>query len=165
VQERQDQTQVSQLPDWAGDVAIVLGIVTGAVTVFGWVVSYLFPEPPRSRPLYEPQRERHRSQQPPPVTLSGELRRAIFNFIMQPKIGIAKEFGIAVMEFILLAVASYLYASGNPEDALPPLPIFVLLRKISFCGLFVIGAFGVFSVARLRWKIVYHNRLRSQGHV
>ena len=37
--------------------------------------------------------------------------------------------------------------------------------EISFYGLFVIGALGVFSVARMRWKIVYQNRLRSQGHV
>ena len=156
---------MSQLPDWAGDLANLLGIVTGAVTVVGWVVSYLFPkEPLRSRPLYEPQRESRRPRQPP-VTLSGELRTAIFNFIMRPHIGIAQEFGIAVVEFILLAVASYFYVSGNMEDVLPSLPIFVLLREISFYGLFVIGALGVFSVARIRWKIVYQNRLRSQGHV
>ena len=135
------------------------------MTVVGWVVSYLFPkEPLRSRPLYEPQRESRRPRQPP-VTLSGELRTAIFHFIMRPHIGIAQEFSIAVVEFILLAVAGYFYVSGNMEDVLPSLPIFVLLREISFYGLFVIGALGVFSVARIRWKIVYQNRLRSQGHV
>jgi len=128
---RQDQTEVSQLPDWAGDLANLLGIVTGAVTVVGWVVSYLFPkEPLRSRPLYEPQRESRRPRQPPSVTLSGELRTAIFNFIIRPHIGIAQEFGIAVVLFILFAVAGYFYVSGNPEDVLPSLPIFVLLRDL-----------------------------------
>jgi hypothetical protein len=83
---------------------------------------------------------------------------------MRPEIGIAQEFGIAVVEFILLAFACYLYVTGNPENVSPPIPIFVLLRTVSFYALFVIGALGAFSVARLRWKIVYQNRLRSQGH-
>jgi hypothetical protein len=153
---------VSYLPDLAGDAAIILGIVTGVVTVGGWIVSYLFPDdPPGRTPIYGPPRQRRGTQTPPPppLTLGGELRVAIFNFFMRPKIGIAKEFGIAVMEFVLLGIASYLYATGDGEK-LPPLPIFALLRTISFYGLFLIGAFGVFSVARLRWKVKYQNRLR-----